>query len=58
MLIFVSGIPKDVQKNKIDDDCYVDDDDDQSIIYSPEKPISVNSNNVSSKCIHIFFMKS
>jgi len=42
----VSELPKDVRKNKIDDDCYGYDDDDD-IIYSPEKPISLNSNNVS-----------
>lgn len=44
-LFFVLELPKHVQKNKIDDDCYGYDDDD--IIYSPEKPISLNSNNVS-----------
>lgn len=51
----VSEIQKDVQKDKIDN-CYVDDDDDddKSIIFSPEKPISINSNNVSNKCIQIF----
>jgi len=54
-LYFVSEISKDVQNNKIDDTCYVDDDDDdKSIIFSPEKPISVNSNNVSNKCLLIF----
>jgi len=56
----VSELPKDVQKTKIDDNCYLydDDDDEVSIIYSPEKPISLNSNNVSEKCIQIFFVLS
>lgn len=51
--LFVSDIPKTVKKNKIGDNCYNDDDDD-SIIYSPEKPISINSNNVSKTCIQVF----
>lgn len=56
----MSELPKDVQKNKIDHNCYHNDDvdDDDSIIYSPEKPISLNSNNVSKKCIQIFFVLS
>lgn len=54
-LFFVSGLPKDVQTNKKYDDIFVvdDDDDGESIIFSPEKPISSNSNNVSNKCIQI-----
>ncbi|XP_022183329.1 Bloom syndrome protein homolog [Myzus persicae] len=43
------GLPKDVQTNKKYDDIFVvdDDDDGESIIFSPEKPISSNSNNTS-----------
>lgn len=43
-LFYLVELPKNIQEHKIDDD-----DDDDCIIFSPEKTISSNSNNVSSK---------
>lgn len=41
--------PKNIQKNKIDDNCYIvdDDNDSDSIVFSPEKKCSSNQFYVS-----------